>query len=140
MSENIALDHTPLEASSPMSCASTSGRTCRKRVAAHLSNAAVPLRQPGHQLPPRPREVVLERTMIRTLKLQHDPAVELRLLQIAAERGPVEEPVSRRQMIVESPVMIVGMNVRESPAGDFDKTEPLMAQRGVACVETDGHR
>ena len=56
------------------------------------------------------------------------------------ERGPIEEPVSRRQMIVESPLMIVRMDVRESRAGDLKKPTPLMSEGGVAGIETDRYR
>lgn len=75
--------------------------------------------------------------MIRTPKLEDEPAIEVHPLQVPTECRPVEESVSRWQVIVESPVMIVRMDVRESRAGDFEEVVPLMSQRGVTGVETD---
>ena len=101
--------------------------------------APLPLRQSRRQLLSGSREVFLERPSIRTSKLQDDPAVELHLLQIAPAR-PNRGARLRRQMIVESPLMIVRMDVRESRAGDLKKPTPLMSEGGVAGIETDRYR
>lgn len=68
------------------------------------------LRHQTSQLSECPRQMVTDRSCW-ALKLAHDPAVELRLLEVAADGLPVERAVAGGKMVVEAPVMIVGVDV-----------------------------
>lgn len=77
---------------------------------AECSALELTLRQQGPQLSECPRQMFADRPC-RASKLEHDPAIELRFLEVAADGVPVEGAVARREVVVEAAVMIVRVDV-----------------------------
>ncbi len=81
--------------------------------------------------------IITDERFIRALQFQHDPAGVVDLLETATDFVPGDVPVTGWQVIVESPAIVVRMDVDDAMARDLDEAAPVSAEVQVPRVQAD---